>query len=84
MVKLVQQGGPRRVGIAGDGQGPDIMCSEHRLEAAIEVLVGQQPVEKKRNLRDVHLMADGRDGTMQIGERRNVVEPGDLGHETVE
>ncbi len=59
-------------------------AAEPRLEAAGQVLVGQDGVEMHRRLGHAHALAAGRDAGMQIGQRLGVIEPGGLGHEALD
>ena len=55
-----------------------------RLQPAGQRLVGEQRVEVHGHLGHAHAMAVGRDGGMEIGQRRAVIHPTALGHEAVE
>ena len=60
------------------------MFSQPRLQAAGERLVREQCIEMHRDLWHTDLQSVGRDGGMQIGQRRAVVEPFDFWHEAVD
>ncbi len=58
--------------------------AEPRLEAAGQVLVGEDGVEMHRRLGHAHALAAGRDAGMEVGQRLGVIEPVGLGHEALD
>ena len=83
-VELVEQARPGLRREAHDGQRAQMRAAEPRLEAAGQVLVGQDGVEMHRRFGHAHALAAGRDAGMQIGQRLGVIEPGGLGHEALD
>ena len=74
-VEIVEQARPGLRREAHDGERAQMRAAEPRLEAAGQLLVGQDGVEMHRRLGHAHALAAGRDAGMQIGQRLGIIEP---------
>ena len=83
-VHFVEQARRRRGRESHDGQHAQMCVAKARLQPAGQRLVGKQRVEVHGHLGHADAVPVGRDGGMEIGQRRAVIQPTALRHEAVE